>query len=826
MFKINRAHVNAVFSVLAPRRGFKKAVRLLCVCVLILGSSGAFAQSYVVNLDFSDDLVNQGTGQGTGNWRSITKNKHLNAYYGDNKPAGPVYTSAEAGGSGKAIRLQPGYGVKLQQGAIAESIVANSLVRVESRFKLNSPLGGANEIDEKYIFDLVGARKAEYRGGISLRLRNNHSGSTSLEIVFSDAVDKRLDQHAAKKNHTNKIVLARDINVGDWIDLELVLDMTELPRPPLLTANIQIGSDVPRLFQKSVLNKYRWDDLLYPAKNRLANVLVGGTSAKVGLNDRMDGELDIDYLRVANTLLAESLEAKSGLVSALDALTSYVNEPTGVSRSQVETHAATVESYLGRYTQFHYLSDLAVKSAIDNYMDAYEQAKTPLFQNRRRKIDVEELDGLSRVLFHLQQNILVKHFSDADVGQVSELAYEARSVFPGLVQNPPSETISKDNAFTVVVDGTYVPYRATGSGSVAHRPTGYWAMAGRAAEVCVSSDRETDVRSADVQVYVGAHRAFQSHKRTNRFHKIATEFSFANQNGSCVTVANPFGGGIYVAVPAGSQLGALELEVSGGVVAAPYYDYRFQTENRLSGTSATTNRQWQSMMSATTLVPWTDMESDSQLLTVPTRVAQQVPSPADVMSTWDSMWDQVTVATGRYAQTSTMRRPRAMHIVVDSQAPCACGGYPTHFPAFAALYSDTAGDDVLKVTDPLFHRSNYVQQWFHEMGHGLRMPLIGQESETSPDWFNMLMQFGRNLNVDEAVKYSSRRRLDRLEAAMMWMTREEYYDVDLNTDFRDEAYEGNNGAMPGYLRKYSSRGSSKYADIAELFGWEALGDVY
>jgi hypothetical protein len=73
------------------------------------------------------------------------------------------------------------------------------------------------------------------------------------------------------------------------------------------------------------------------------------------------------------------------------------------------------------------------------------------------------------------------------------------------------------------------------------------------------------------------------------------------------TIANPFGGGIYLLVPNPCSLGEIVVTIGGGVVASPIFE--------LTSAHTTTEAEWEASRSSA--APWFDLVTDSSHNTLP-----------------------------------------------------------------------------------------------------------------------------------------------------------------------------------------------------------------
>lgn len=156
------------------------------------------------------------------------------------------------------------------------------------------------------------------------------------------------------------------------------------------------------------------------------------------------------------------------------------------------------------------------------------------------------------------------------------------------------------------------------------------------------------------------------------------------------TIATPLGGLIYVDVPDNCTLGALEVEISGGV-EAPWFVLGRDDD----ATWAATLRSKPA--------PWAELECDRIIVTVPSSAIRNLAAPTELMELW---------AKGADAMATLVGIPRARkspeRFVADVQISAGYmhSGYPimTHLDAAPAM------------SDPAELKKGQWGLW-HELGH-------------------------------------------------------------------------------------------------------------
>lgn len=170
------------------------------------------------------------------------------------------------------------------------------------------------------------------------------------------------------------------------------------------------------------------------------------------------------------------------------------------------------------------------------------------------------------------------------------------------------------------------------------------------------------------------------------------------------TVANAFGGLIYVVVPAGSNLGVISVSISGGV-AAPHFS--------LGQTDLTTWRNQIRYYPA----PWAELESSTLILTIQSNYLRTLDDPQAVLQ----FWDRVQNANLDLAGWSPGRE-RPMRLTFDRQLSSANAYMHAGYPIMALLASQPKALNIINVPAGVMPPDGWG--FFHELGH----------NHQNPDW--------------------------------------------------------------------------------------------
>ena len=165
-------------------------------------------------------------------------------------------------------------------------------------------------------------------------------------------------------------------------------------------------------------------------------------------------------------------------------------------------------------------------------------------------------------------------------------------------------------------------------------------------------------------------------------------------DGARTKVASPFGGTIFIDVPAGCPLGKIQVGVA-GAVAAPRY---------VRGT--TTNAEWARQL-AEPGGPWAELEARGVILSVPRAAVANLRDPESLMAYWDEVVDAC------YALYAAPRRPRPERYSVDRQISV---GY------MHAGYPIMTWEDVAPTFTDVRKLRGDETPWgfYHELGHNFQ----------------------------------------------------------------------------------------------------------
>lgn len=524
-------------------------------------------------------------------------------------------------------------------------------------------------------------------------------------------------------------------------------------------------------------------------------IIVGSTlNNTISLRDSEHPSLDLflDSLSFASPALAgdptEINDALSAMIDHMNGTVTYTDEELKALQS---TFAANWDdnSY-----------DVNV-STIHNYIDTYSNTQGFVFTLKFNAEQPEGFDPLKAIQYQMQQWIFDNKYIPASISDMEGLSFKEHEHFPGTV----SASATRVSGATFTVDGDYQtdPGFYLNDQEYVRRPTGYFAPAGELITITVPDAAIGE----GLSVYVGAHRKNlqETWSEFRRFPRVSTTFELDTKT---VTIANPFGGGIYIAIPDGTNLGAITFEVD-GAVKAPYYSTKDGFSNSLSEFITEL---------AKAEVPYVDMESTNFMTTISHGMATQMTDPDSILSIWDKGFDAINVALGR-----PLERFRGEYLIHDRQSHVKYTGAPAAYPMSLEVYAypyesiSQQPIDVESGRDWYSGKDAFNYVLYHEYGHLHNMPTLSNEQETNVHLlatvvYNEVM----GESIDSAFVYAFSQRLNLEQATFDWI---------FTSNFINGERIGYEPENPWDQLLYQSRGMVKLADIGKMFGWEALGDI-
>lgn len=571
------------------------------------------------------------------------------------------------------------------------------------------------------------------------------------------------------------------LNAVDWNEIQLDLDF-EL--------------DVLRL----QVNEAVWIHPLDPEMriDRIRQALQAGRMTIGGFDGAgTDNWVDLqqlDMLTFDNTIERPT----DAVIEAYQALLGDLEGNAPLDDETRREHVGILQTSLA-YVRFE-----DVEADLFTYTDAYERLNPPLYSDGENRT-FEQLPPHAQALQLSQDHVLQTRVVPGQLFTMAGVAFEAHEVAPG----PVAPGTPRVDGLQAEVNGSYhrdIASELTDESRVV-RPTGAYAVPGRLVTIRVPEA----VVDQGLSVIVGAHFRNMDYDyigEINRFPDISTEFPLDAPE---IRVLNPFGGGIYLKVPEGSDAGWFTMTID-NVVEAPYFSWR---EGRETDVAA-----WL-QVAATSGAPWADFESDKFMITIPTDLVREVANPDEIMARWDAIMDAARSWSGR-----SLDRPRAEYYSFDTRlvTPAYGAGYPLVIP-IDEMRNERAWNP-LAVLELRPHAT-----LMHEMGHNHLDPTLDYGSTYGGCHFieaesvNHMLAMSVNdrvygMGMEEAFAHSGvvgRFTFD--EAAFDWIMSGNFrknlpmlWDLDAPLEDQNQLH-------------YQPRSWAKFGDIARIFGWEGLASV-
>ena len=505
-----------------------------------------------------------------------------------------------------------------------------------------------------------------------------------------------------------------------------------------------------------------------------------------------------------STLASKATDGETKLVGAMDKLAAHIGGTSVLSNTDLATES-------GRFDEFAQLlkrTPALVKKALD-LVDTYESsAKGPLFVAPRGPFDrvASTVDGheLERAMLLVQQAILDKVYRAGVLAECSRAVFAGRewqtaAYYPGAAPPPADDTVVHKVMVKASVPaswGKLVIY----AHDHAQKPTGLYLSPGAIGVVTVPPS----LVGKGYQVLVGAQVSDNKRKsQVRRMDRVTATFEVTS---ATTLIANPLGGGVYLMVPYLADEGLVEVQISGGVIQAPFF--RQTSFHKMS------NAEWSTRRTAP--APWADFETDLFMLNVPRAWIYAYADPESLMNNYDK---SMTGAAEWLGYPAAYRTKKVAFLGVDLHIKASA--YGVGYPQVNNLYN--AGQDYggnhnhWMLRDP-------APGWatcYHELGHAQLMSMYPGETEAINNFMYTFIahtQFGVKFDkaFDDSMGVSKEPTYSPDGAASHWM---------VTQNFR-AGKEMDHSSTEFDQMRYQHRGYAKYADIVRLFGWEAFTSFY
>ena len=627
--------------------------------------------------------------------------------------------------------------------------------------------------------------------GINIWTEKINDNRYKIILNYTDGGSNRGEPNHPGRSENN----IGSFDVNEWIKFRLIIDFENKKWKTILNSVESLG-----LFEDS----YDFEKIKQTILNN--HIRIGWLNNTTSVESKFTSSMMIDNFKIFSP---KSDGDTNDLKAALIAMKNHVNGDNILSNAQLENYLSIIQiNWWGNFAK--------LRNEVFDFINAYESKNDPLFTQSNGKlvggssVKIVDLPIPSQIIYYIQQQIFDDEYTSSNISNMEGVKFEAHEAFPGKV----SDSAPRVETASVEIDGdyNYVPgARHLGDTWDVIRPTGYYAAAGEVITISIPPafvDKE-------IKIMIGAHqRDHTKLSNRNRFVRISNKFVLTSETNK---VANPFGGGIYVLVPEGLNLGWFNVTIE-KAVKAPYFSSR---EGKKSDSSL-----WKEEVDKMH-VPWVDLESDKFMTTLTSRqmsgsldstTGTRTPTdPTEMMQKWDEIIDAFNYAGGR-----PLERTRPEYIITDSRIPD--NGFGTGYPAVYQDYGMTAtavfglGD---VIPEKEFYKWDHFTTVLHEMGHLEHHPTLENAVESIvhlPMVYFLNKYYG--ISLDESFKYSAFQRLTMDETTMDWM---------MTDNFRNNREIDRDPTMienVNYEVRYQHRGHAMYVEIADLFGWEAVHNTH
>jgi hypothetical protein len=505
------------------------------------------------------------------------------------------------------------------------------------------------------------------------------------------------------------------------------------------------------------------------------------------------GDEELDTGQGVSPITAE--KRQEALILALSSLTLHIRGEASLKPSGIAENKSVIDA-----NKDFFGASRAIIAAAFKLVRTYDSVIGPLWVSDSpvknfKRAETSDSD-IHWAVYTVMQNIIDKTYTGPNIIANQDLfsgfKFGSSAYFPGALDAP--EDPEKTYAATINASFPKTFGRDTMFWTrPARKPTGTYLAPGTVATVTVPQT----LVGKGYQVRVGSHSwDFFRLPELYRLDRISLLYEI---DATEIQVSSPLGGGIYIEVPYLSDNGVVEIEIK-NAVPSPYFSAK--------SFHVTSSEEWKNLQRHHK-APWADFQTEKFMMNVPTDWIYKLEDPVSLLAEWDMSMD----ATNELMGFNIERGKETLYAQVDLAIPH--GFHATGYPAVNAWYDPNkayggAHDDYL-VTSP--KQARYVE--FHEMGHGYLFPKLESDIESTVNLLHVAV-LNRKLgfSLDEAFQKSApggneSRSID--NAAVFWM---------MMQDFK------NDKPMNALDKNYQHQGHANYAEVARLFGWDALANYW
>ena len=390
----------------------------------------------------------------------------------------------------------------------------------------------------------------------------------------------------AQYTEGHRRVISRQLEYGRWYDLRVTLRLgLEVPTMEVL---------FDRTIQTIPLSRHR--DTGCTIQEITQEHLYIGSDRQFSTEwHRIQDSTELAHIQMfVSDLYVNSPTSPGDAEAARASLRAFTGQLSGsnpISAADLDAHLGTfLKQWRGQWAE--------LRPDVLDFVATYEAVRGPVFDMDPWVPDGDE--PLRYVAYLLKQWIHDRGFSPEHIETVAGTVFEEAEEFPGLVASDARRVPS----VAVAVRGTYRtdPGYWLNDQEVLRQPVGYWAPAGELVTIRV----DPRVVGHGLGVLVGAHQSdleysFTEFKRFPRVGRV-TEITSVE-----TVVGSPFGGGLYITVPDGTDLGMVEVTIE-GAISSPLFSTR--------SFDRTSIEDWRRQVRESS-APWVDIVSDKFMTSLP-----------------------------------------------------------------------------------------------------------------------------------------------------------------------------------------------------------------
>lgn len=512
-----------------------------------------------------------------------------------------------------------------------------------------------------------------------------------------------------------------------------------------------------------------------------------------------------------------SSESKQGLVlKAYDDVLSHIKNGDKILPKELIVQIRNAYPLLGT-------NEEVIKKA-QSIISEYEKSDKyggPLFINTSTKSGVllskinGKSDDVNYFMYDLQQAMFDITYTPGNVNKFAEqlkgFKFLTSDYFPGKCGNF-SESKKSYKVEIHVSNKKYWGAPIMVSDLEARRPTGYYVAPGS----IVTIEFPEDMVGRGFSVLVGSHTWDLISKKRPTLKRLGRVTQVYPIDSNKVEIITPIGGGIYIQVPYNIDLGVREITIN-NAIPSPFFSYKKSKKMD--------KEEW--LKQRENPAPWADFESDNIMLNIPKDWIYKFDNAEECMENWEKTAYAIKQLRGLYDKETkeplTLNKT-LLYLQVDVQMRGNANypGYPqtndTYDPNID--YKGNNSSSYFLIGGAKTPKSNTA---LHEMGHASSITKFRGETEALVNFLFVSAanrEFG--YSMDEALAYSfgTNKNYGFKETARNWIVTKEFVNGD------DMSYIYSQAKELGNQMGYQQRGYAKYAEIANLFGWEVLDEFW